>query len=52
MHPFDVRRSRVHMFIIILALLSLLAPQAALDLISDLDKLAVITVCHILQQWW
>lgn len=43
------RRSCVRMFIIISALLSHLAPGAAFDLISDLDK--VITVCHIPEQW-
>lgn len=41
----------MHMFIIILALLSHLPPGAAFDLISDLDKVEVITVCHILEQW-
>lgn len=41
----------MHMFIIILALLSHLAPGAAFDLISDPDKVGVITVCHILEQW-
>ncbi len=41
----------MHMFIIILALLSHLALGAALDLISDLHKVEVITVYHILEQW-
>lgn len=44
------RRSCVHMFIIILALLSHLALRAAFDLISDLHTVEVITVCHILEQ--
>lgn len=44
-------RSCVHMFIIILALLSHLALGAEFDLISDLHKVEVITVCHILEQW-
>lgn len=41
---------RVHKFIIILALLSYLALQAEIHLISDLHK--VITVFHIHKQWW
>lgn len=41
---------RVHKFIIILALLSHLALGAEFHLISGLHK--VITVCHILKQWW
>lgn len=40
----------MRMFIIILALLSHLALGAAFDLISDLHKVEVITVCHILEQ--
>lgn len=51
LHQLGGRRSCVRMFIIILALLSHAALGAAFDLISDLHKVEVITVCHILEQW-